>query len=132
MKARKVPVNGVGLQCHFQLGRLNAAEMKKNMKRIAKLDLQTQITELDIAIPSDQFTKENAEKQAEEYKQIMSLFLNDRNCTCFMLWGLTDKFSWIPGFSQNKRGKALIFDEDYGKKPAYFSISDALKNKAIK
>ncbi len=132
MKERKIPVSGVGLQCHFQLGKLNADEMKKNMQRIAKLGLQTQITELDIAIPSDQFTKENAEKQAEEYKQVMSLFVNDKNCTCFMLWGLTDKFSWIPGFSKGKRGNALIFADDYSKKPAYNSMFNLLKKMAGK
>lgn len=129
MKERNIPINGVGLQCHFQLGKIHVAEMKQNMERIAGLSLETQITELDIAIPSDQFTKENAGKQAEEYQQVMSLFLNDKNCTCFMLWGLTDQFSWIPGFSQNKRGKALIFDEGYGKKPAYFSISTLIEGK---
>lgn len=132
MKERNIPINGVGLQCHFQLGKINFAGMKTNMNRIAGLGLQTQFTELDISIPADQFTKENFEKQASEYGQVMSLFLNDKNCTAFMLWGLTDKFSWIPGFSENKRGDALIFSEDYGKKPAYFSILNLLNKAALK
>jgi endo-1,4-beta-xylanase len=132
MKARHIPIDGVGLQCHFQLGRINPVEMKANMDRIAGLGLQTQITELDIAVPSDQYTKENFEKQAEEYGQVMTLFLQDKNCSSLMLWGLTDRFSWIPGFSKNKRGGALIFAEDYGKKPAYHTFLKLLKNKVTK
>lgn len=132
MKERNIPIHGVGLQCHFQLGKINIAEIKRNMDRIAGLGLQTQFTELDISIPADQFKKENYEKQAREYGQVMSLFLNDKNCTAFILWGLTDKFSWIPKFSENKRGDALIFSADYGKKPAYFSIFNLLKKTALK
>jgi len=131
MKARNIPISGVGLQCHFQLGKTNFDGMKQNMERIARLGLQTQITELDISLPSDQLTNENYEKQAREYEQVMSLFLKDNNCTAFMLWGLTDKFSWIPGFSLNKRGSALVFSEDYSRKPAYNSVFNLL-NKSVR
>lgn len=132
LKDRNIPIDGVGLQCHFKLGQTNFEEMKKNMDRIAAIGLQTQITELDISIPQSMFNEDSYKKQAEEYKQIVSLFLNDKNCTCLLFWGLTDGFSWIPKKSKNTRGKGLILSEDYSKKPAYYSILNLLQESNTK
>jgi endo-1,4-beta-xylanase len=42
------------------------------------------------------------------------------------VWGVTDKYSWVPDFFPGE-GAALIFDENYAKKPAYFASLAALK-----
>jgi endo-1,4-beta-xylanase len=41
-------------------------------------------------------------------------------------WGFTDRYSWIPSFTDGKFDHALIFDRDYAPKPAYRAITDAL------
>jgi endo-1,4-beta-xylanase len=44
-------------------------------------------------------------------------------------WGFTDKYSWIPAFTNNKQGWALPFDLNYNKKPAYDGMLNALTGK---
>jgi endo-1,4-beta-xylanase len=40
-------------------------------------------------------------------------------------WGVTDDHSWIPSFFSGY-GAALVFDEKYKPKPAFFAAIDAL------
>jgi endo-1,4-beta-xylanase len=44
------------------------------------------------------------------------------------MWGMTDKYSWIPS-TKKGYGSALIFDENYNPKPAYLALLEALKQK---
>ncbi|MEM2029204.1 MAG: endo-1,4-beta-xylanase [Candidatus Bathyarchaeia archaeon] len=39
-----------------------------------------------------------------------------------MMWGFTDKYSWIPIYFSGY-GAALIFDESYMPKPAYYYVA---------
>ncbi len=131
LKARGIPIGGVGLQCHFQLGKIDFEGIKQNMQRLKELGVQTQMTELDISIDEGKESPETLHEQAGAYGKMARLWLEDQNCTAFMVWGLTDKYSWIPRFSKNERGSALLFDKEFQKKPAYYEILDLLKNNAI-
>jgi endo-1,4-beta-xylanase len=42
-------------------------------------------------------------------------------------WGMSDKYSWVPGFYKGF-GSALLFDENYQPKPAYFAVEHVLKS----
>jgi endo-1,4-beta-xylanase len=42
----------------------------------------------------------------------------------FQTWGFTDKYSWIPYFFPGM-GWALLWDENYRKKPAYSGVANA-------
>jgi endo-1,4-beta-xylanase len=121
MKERDVPIDGVGMQFHFELGRMpNLDEVAENMKRLGELGLQVHITELDIRIP-DPATAEQLDQQAQEYAALLKTCLEAENCTAFITWGFTDKYSWIPTFNKGF-GTALLFDENYLPKPAFFSL----------
>jgi len=41
--------------------------------------------------------------------------------------GVSDKYSWIPGVFAGE-GAALLFDEDFQKKPAYYAMLQVLLN----
>jgi endo-1,4-beta-xylanase len=43
-----------------------------------------------------------------------------------MTWGFTDKYSWIPGYTKGEKGKALLFDELFAPKPAYYALLEVL------
>ncbi|MBS7648514.1 endo-1,4-beta-xylanase, partial [Candidatus Bathyarchaeota archaeon] len=43
----------------------------------------------------------------------------------FVMWGFTDEYSWIPSYFSGY-GAALIFDESYRPKPAYYYIVKVL------
>jgi endo-1,4-beta-xylanase len=122
---RGVPVHGVGLQMHVVVGQApRPDDVQENMARLADLGLQVHITELDVRIRGDP-TELELEAQAGTYREIMETCLGASNCTAFVMWGLTDRHSWIPYFFSGW-GSALILDGAYQPKPAYEALQEAL------
>ncbi|MFD0855092.1 endo-1,4-beta-xylanase, partial [Actinomadura adrarensis] len=125
-KRRGVPIDCVGLQGHLILGSV-PADIRQNIERFAKLGVNVYITELDIRMPTPP-TPEKLAAQAADYRTVVSACVAVRRCKGITVWGVTDKYSWVPDFFPGE-GAALIFDENYAKKPAYFSTLETL-NKA--
>ena len=106
-------------------------EIAENIKRLNELGLEVQITEMDVRIKSPA-SKKDLKKQAELYRNILKVCLEARNCTAFVLWGFTDRYSWIPDYFNKKNGYdanysgGLIFDESFRPKPAYHAIKKYL------
>ncbi len=130
---RGVPLDGIGLQMHVGL-KTNLSRLGENIERLTALGLQVHITELDVAIPvkadGTPIDPDALQKQAKVYSEIASTCLRFKGCTAIQLWGITDRYSWIPGFSKGKNGLALPLDKDYQPKPAYNALLDALKSGA--
>jgi len=124
-----VPIDGVGMQMHTSLGGAPPAiELSANMQRLAELGLEIHITEMDVRLQystSDNETK--LAQQADIYQQVLSVCLSVHNCKAFLTWGLTDRYSWIPGFT-GKPDAPLLYDKDGVPKPAYFAIVKLLAN----
>jgi endo-1,4-beta-xylanase len=118
-------VDGVGWQCHFESGWKVNDGFVKNAERLAKLGLEVSITELDLRfkLPS---TPEKLATQAESYRSMLKFCLSQPNIKAMLLWGFTDKSSWVPHFFKGS-GDALIFDMEYKPKPAYQALADVLK-----
>jgi GH35 family endo-1,4-beta-xylanase len=89
-KERGVPIDGVGLQCHFRYDSLPAFEdMDANLKRLAGLGLSAAFTEVDFRIPVPA-TPEALEKQAEDYRKTLEVCLANPNCRTFVIRGVSD------------------------------------------
>ena len=128
MKERGIPIDGVGMQFHVELNKLPPLDqVAQNLKQLEDLGLQVHITELDIRIPGTP-TPEQLKQQAQNYHELLNVCLKAPNCTAFIMWGFTDKYSWIPIY-KNGYGSALIFDEYFNPKPAYYALLEALKLK---
>ena len=126
-----VPIHGVGLQMHTSLENPpSPEEVAANIKRLNELGLEVHITEMDVRIKMPA-KWEDLIKQAEIYRDILRVCLSADNCKAFVMWGFTDKYSWIPG-SFSGYGAALIFDESYMPKPAYYYIAATLIEHLIK
>lgn len=122
---RGVPVDGVGLQMHVALNPdFTLDELSANIERLLGLGLIVHITELDIRIPMPT-DDDKLERQRERYREITSTAL-ETGCEAVVLWGITDRYSWVPRFFEGY-GAALPFDEEYNPKPAYWGIHEALK-----
>ena len=68
MVERNIPIDGVGMQFHVELGQMPPLDqVAENMKRLGELGLQVHITELDIRIP-EPATPEMLEQQAQDYR----------------------------------------------------------------
>ncbi|HEX5473750.1 MAG TPA: endo-1,4-beta-xylanase [Vicinamibacterales bacterium] len=119
--ARRVPINGVGLQMHIQLtGEPTGDGLTTNIQRLAALGLQVHVTEMDVRLPVDAEGHATAGALAAEagrYQEILHACLASPACKAFQTWGFTDRYSWIPD-SFSGCGAALPFDAGYEAKPA--------------
>lgn len=129
--SRGVPLHGIGFQMH-RTG-LDYTSLRNNFKRFNDLGLELHITEMDIRIPvtNGVATAADLEAQAEIYWNIVGVALGQSRFKVLQTWGFTDKYSWIPGFFPGY-GAALLFDENYQRKPAYWTVWNVLANQAEK
>lgn len=122
-KRRGVPIDCVGLQAHLVVGSL-PGDIRANIQRFADLGVNVYITELDIRMQ----TPPNSSKltqQANDYRTVVSACLAVSRCKGITVWGVTDKYSWVPDVFEGE-GAALLFDDNYGKKPAYDATLETL------
>lgn len=128
LRKRGVPIDGVGLQMHVSPEEApSAREVTANMERLAKLGLEVHITEMDVML-REPVTKAKLAAQAKVYRGMLRACLSLSACRSFTLWGLTDRYSWVPEHFPGK-GAALIFDREYRIKPAYQALQQALKRR---
>ena len=97
------------------------------MARFAALGLRIHITELDIRVPTPS-TATSLATQAQNYRTIYQLCMQEPACDMVVVWGFTDRESWIPSTFPGT-GDALLFDASYAKKPAYDAVNDLLAGK---
>ena len=125
-KKRGVPLDGVGFQTHITLKFGDPAKLasyKRNLQRFADLGLELHVTELDIRLSDS--SPASLAAQAKLYGEITRLCVEQPSCKLLQTWGFTDKHSWIPSFYEGQ-GWALLWDDQYRKKPAYEEVQDAL------
>ena len=126
-KKRGVPLDGVGFQAHVTLkfdDPAKIASFAQNLARFAKLGLELHITELDVRTTDS--SDASLATQAKIYGEIARACVQQPACKLIQTWGFTDKHSWIPGFFKGY-GWALLWDDNYQKKPAYDAMLKALQ-----
>src|SRR5579871_1882228 len=150
---QKVPINAVGIQCHWRLDHPDLAEVEDSIKQFAALGLKVMITELDIGVlPTryqgadvgfrQQMTPEQrteldpytaglpepvALRQAERYRQAFAMFLRHRDVIGRVtFWGTYDGASWLNYFPiWGRTDYPLLFDRQGRPKPAFFAVLEA-------
>ena len=127
MLSRGVPLDGVGLQMHISLDSYsNAQDVLANMRRLAALGLEVQITEMDVKTQDDaRPIQAKLAAEAQLYGEMLHTCLSVTSCTAFVMWGFTDAHSWIPAYTGHP-DYPLIFDAEYRPKPAYFALKNVL------
>lgn len=123
LKASDIPIDGVGLQCHFSIGDVDSVKLAKTVKRYADAGLKCIITELDMGIPST--TTANLEEQARNYRVITDIMLNNDNCPNLVIWGLKDNNSW------REPSNPLLYTAGLARKPAWYAVRSALRHNKI-
>jgi endo-1,4-beta-xylanase len=128
-KARHVPVDGVGFQCHLWQGFNSPANLQAfsaNLKRFADLGLVIHITELDLPLHSS--SAEAFQQEALLYHDVVQVAKSVPAVKMIQTWGFTDKHSWISNPALGT-GWGLPWDADYNKKPAWGAMMEALRGK---
>ena len=89
-------------------------------KELAKLNVKLKITELDIGFKSGiNVSKSDLERQGQTFRQYLDIILEEPNADTYLIWGVSDKWSWLGGLN---RQKGLIYDDNLKPKPAFDSI----------
>jgi GH35 family endo-1,4-beta-xylanase len=106
------PVQGIGMQGHFQEDLTPIPRLFTILDRFAKFGLPIQITEHD-------FTTWDEQLQADYTRDFMTAMFSHANVSGFLIWGFWEKAHWIPAaayyradWSQRPAGKAwrdLVF-----------------------
>lgn len=111
-KSRGVPIDCVGFQSHFNPQSPVPSNYQQNLQRFADAGVEVQITELDI--------EGSGTAQANNYSNVVRACLAVSRCAGITVWGIPDKYSW------RASGTPLLFDDNYGKKPAYTAVLNVL------
>ncbi len=125
-----IPLDGVGFQFHvINEQPLDMFSVYNNVKRFNDLGLEVDFTEIDVRI-GQPILENDYIVQGEIYRELMALVIGMDKANNFTTWGMTDKYSWIPGFFTGY-DESLPFDEFYQGKPAYDEILALLKDQTF-
>ncbi|KAJ3826628.1 endo-1,4-B-xylanase A [Lentinula raphanica] len=122
LKSRGIPIDGVGLQCHFIVGEVPTS-LQSIMQQFTALGVEVAITELDIrmTLPA---TNALLTQQETDYKNVIAACKAVSGCVGVTVWDYTDKYSWVPS-TFSGQGEACPWDANLQKKPAYSGITAA-------
>jgi endo-1,4-beta-xylanase len=125
LKARGVPLHGVGFQSHgYCLESCSATfvGLENALRRVADLGVAVALTELDVLIPSPS-TAAGRDDQATSFRRAIDACLAVARCRTIVTWGFTDRYS----LADVGLAEAHTFDADYRPKPAYWALYDRLR-----
>ena len=127
-----IPIHCVGSQTHVEdtttdkhfIG--SPDSLRSLAKELAKLNVKLKITELDIGFKSGiNVSKSDLERQGQTFRQYLDIILEEPNADTYLIWGVSDKWSWLGGLN---RQKGLIYDDNLKPKPAFDSLLVRLQN----
>ena len=132
VKSQGATIHGVGMQWHVGLwARIRLGDQYyTNAQRFIDNGFDFIVSELDVAIPvkgDNPQDPKDLERQGLVYRSLVKYALHfSPRCRGFITWGFTDRYSWIPAFSDYRKGFALPTDRNYQPKLAYLEMQEEL------
>ena len=123
LKKSGIPIDGVGLQCHFSVGDVDSVKLENTIRRFGEAGLKCIITELDMGVAST--SSSDLEEQARNYRVVTDIMLNNDNCHSMVVWGLKDNNSW------RSQSNPLLYTSSLSRKPAWYAVRSALRHRKI-
>jgi endo-1,4-beta-xylanase len=134
LRARKVPVDAVGMQMHISVASPSLGEIRQAIEMFGSLGVKVQITEMDVSIyssPSETVKSPDAQlllAQGRRFRELFDLFEEEAAkgiLDMVVMWGAADDDTWRDNFPVPGRPDApLLFDRNLQAKPAYWAIVD--------
>ncbi len=130
-----VPIDGMGMQCHYNIWNFDVDQFALAIDEFAELGLEVQITELDLDVyPSSTSTvytvfPEVVENlQATVYSQIFEVCRNKCDVvTNVTMWAVADDYTWLTDstvLAFSRQNYPMLFDIFHEKKAAFYAIID--------
>ncbi len=127
MKADGVPIDGIGMQGHYNVFGPSEAEVDSTIALYRKVVDHIHITELDVRVDSKmggqlnnngetaQLSPELVAQQEQQYARLFRAFSKHADVVdCVTFWNLSDRDSWLGSDKY-----PLLFDKNYKPKKAY-------------
>lgn len=132
-KALGAPIDGAGIEMHLEIPQLRPTyidEFKYWLAQAKAAGVHVYITEMDVYQGPE--TPTAFEDQKKIYHDVAATCLADSNCKGLTIWDLSDKDTWLARKQMNPHpdAKPVLFDSGYKKKPAYYGVLDALRERA--
>lgn len=134
--AEGVPIDGVGFQGHLDT-QYGFPDLQANLQRFAYLGLEVAMTEVDVRTfvkqkPNGTYTNTplnpgDARKQVDYWVGTLQACLAVEACNSFTVWGVSDAYSWIPGWFTGQ-GAGLLYDMHSNPKPQYEALRRVLRH----
>ncbi len=135
LQSRGIPLDGVGHEMHNNINYPPVPAMETAIKTLAKLDIDQQVTELDLSVynAGDNTSNYGAgggtvpasiiAQQGYLYWHYFQMFRRmHRHLSGVTFWGLADDNTWLSSFPINRLNLPLPFDTGLQAKPAYFGV----------
>ena len=134
------PIDGVGMQAHWNIESFSPEELQESIDAFTELGLEVQITELDMTTYSNyhgaeaqrqnqaraehEYTPEIARQQAEAYGKAFDVLVkNADKISAVTFWGISDRYTWLSGYPRRgRKDYPLLFDRNNNPKPAYYRV----------
>ena len=94
MLERKVPVHGIGVQCHFNARPVVPGLVKERLDKLASLGLPIKVTELDFGT-WEKGMDFSEEEQAKRYELFLRTAFSHSAVEGILLWGFWDGRHWV-------------------------------------
>ncbi|MEV0614022.1 endo-1,4-beta-xylanase [Nonomuraea sp. NPDC050404] len=131
LKGEGVPIHGVGHQLHLNIEQPPASNVEDTIRRFAALDVDQQVTELDVSVYTDfvssydSIPPELLIQQGHRYKELFDVFRRQADhLSSVTVWGESDDVSWLQSWPIPRLNAPLLFDHDLQAKPAYWGVVD--------
>jgi len=139
LQSNGVRVAAIGIQAHWQVGRVPFADLETAINSFQNLGLKVMITELDLdMLPRKQVANAPppdidllTRHQADDYAHLFRIFIEHRDViTRVTFWGIDDAHSWLNGWPYKRENHPLLFDREGKPKPAFDAVMSVAKQQS--
>ncbi len=127
MKAEGVPIDGIGMQGHYNIYGPSAQEVDAAINKYRQVVKHIHVTELDVRVnhemggqlrhsrQSEQLDEVKVQQQQKQYASLFNVFDKHKDVIdCVTFWNLSDRDSWL-----GADNSPLLFDKNYRRKAVY-------------
>lgn len=141
LKAKNVPLDGIGIQGHWSLDGINLKDIETAILAFHAEGLRVSISELDMNVVTEKTGDPYVQgcppgiliKQAEQYAGLFRLFQKHADkIDRVTFWGIQDGRSWLNYHPQKRTNYPLLWARDLSAKPALVSVMNATADPLLK